>query len=272
MEPSTPAGDGASTLLRAAPGLARVAVTSTWRIMGWSVARSVDLTQDLVRGAASGQPPAQLVQQGVVGLRTVARQALGLPPLHETAATNARGAPAGAGANGHTGLTAAQLRARGAELLTASASIGQDDAIHPAYGRILDELAPDEARILRLLATEGTQPSVDVRTARPLGIGSELVASGLSMIGLRAGVRTAARTKAYLDNLSRLGLIWFAHEPLEDPSRYQVVEVQPEVTDALKRAGRTGKTVRRSIVLTPFGEDFCRLCLPLDTNGAETGG
>ena len=28
--------------------------------------------------------------------------------------------------------------------------------------------------------------------------------------------------------------------------------------------GRGGKTVRRSIHLTPFGEDFCRVCLPPD--------
>jgi hypothetical protein len=66
-----------------------------------------------------------------------------------------------------------------------------------------------------------------------------------------------------------LGLIWFSRERLEDPLRYQVLEAQPDVVEALRRAGR-GTTVRRSIHLTPFGEDFCRLCLPLD--GAETSG
>jgi hypothetical protein len=30
-----------------------------------------------------------------------------------------------------------------------------------------------------------------------------------------------------------------------------------------RRAGGRSKTVRRSISLTPFGEDFCRVCLPL---------
>jgi hypothetical protein len=29
------------------------------------------------------------------------------------------------------------------------------------------------------------------------------------------------------------------------------------------RSGGRAKTVRRSILLTPFGEDFCRICLPL---------
>jgi hypothetical protein len=36
------------------------------------------------------------------------------------------------------------------------------------------------------------------------------------------------------------------------------------VLGALRRAGR-GKTIRRSIKLTPFGEDFCATCLPTDT-------
>jgi hypothetical protein len=32
----------------------------------------------------------------------------------------------------------------------------------------------------------------------------------------------------------------------------------------MKEAGR-GKTVRRSIHLTAFGEEFCNACLPIDT-------
>ena len=63
-----------------------------------------------------------------------------------------------------TGEPPPSLRERGAELLRRSADVDYDEDAHPAYERILDELAPDEARILRLLATEGPQPAVDVRT------------------------------------------------------------------------------------------------------------
>ena len=158
------------------------------------------------------------------------------------------------------------LREQGAELLRQSADVRIADDTHPAYERILGDLAPDEGRILRLLASEGPQPAVDVRTARPLNIGSKLVAAGLSMIAEQAGCRRRDRTHAYLNNLFRLGLIWFSRERLEDPRRYQVLEAQPDVVGAMRQAGR-GTTVRRSIHLTPFGEDFCQLCLPLD--GAE---
>jgi hypothetical protein len=72
------------------------------------------------------------------------------------------------------------------------------------------------------------------------------------------------RVYSYMNNLYRLGLIWFSREPLEDPLRYQVLEAQPQVTEAIQQAGRC-KTVRRSIHLTAFGDDFCQCCLPMDT-------
>ena len=154
------------------------------------------------------------------------------------------------------------LRDRGADLLSRSADVSYEEDAHPAYARILDELAPDEARILRFLQTDGSQPAVDVRTAKVPLLSSELVAPGLSMIGAGAGCRYVDRVPAYLNNLYRLGLIWFSREPLEDPLRYQVLEAQPEVLESMRSAGRGAKTVRRQILLTPFGRDFCRVCLP----------
>ena len=154
------------------------------------------------------------------------------------------------------------LREHGAELLARSADVDYEEEFHPAYERILSQLAPDEARILRLLARRGAQPSVDVRASKTLGLGSEMVAPGLNMIGAEAGCRYLDRVPAYLNNLYRLGLIWFSREPLEDPLDYQVLEAQPDVLEALRSGGRA-KTIRRSISLTPFGEDFCRVCLPL---------
>jgi 1-deoxyxylulose-5-phosphate synthase len=136
-------------------------------------------------------------------------------------------------------------------------SVESHEHAHPAYARILTELAPDEARILRLLATEGAQPSVDLRATNLVGVTTPLIAPGLSMIGAQAGCQHRDRVPAYLNNLERLGLIWFSGEPIEEPAAYQVLETQPEVVAAIKRASRA-KTVQRSIHLTPFGADFCR--------------
>jgi abortive infection alpha-like protein len=253
--------------LQAIPGVARIAVSAWWRTAGWALDTSLQATSRVVQAAVSGEPPAQFLRNAGNDVRRYARTVLGIfddvvtPP---TEAAPVDGAPETAASPVSANGTDAALRERGEQLLRDSADVEIDDQIHPAYARILDELAPDEGRILRLLATDGPQPAVDVRTGRPLNVGSELVAPGLNMIGAQAGVRHVDRVHAYLNNLNRLGLIWFSREPLTDPLRYQVLEVQPEVVTAMRRAGR-GKTIRRTIHLTPFGEDFCATVLPLHT-------
>jgi hypothetical protein len=157
---------------------------------------------------------------------------------------------------------------QGAHLLRQSADVNADQRTHPAYARIIAELAPDEGRILRLLATEGPQPVVDVRALNLIGVGSQLVAAELSMIGPEAGCRHSERMPEYLINLQRLGLVEFADDPIDDPSRYQVLEAQPDVLGEIKRATRA-KTIHRSLRLTPFGTRFCDVCLPLDVDEVE---
>jgi Abortive infection alpha len=224
-------------LLESLPGFARVAVGTGLRTARWAAETSLRAGAGLIgvelQSENGARPPEQTAE------------VVPSPPPGESEAGQPR-----------------SLRDRGAELLERSADVEYEEEFHPAYERILTQLAPDEARILRLLATRGAQPAVDVRAGKTLGIGSEMVAPGLNMIGAEAGCRYLDRVPAYLNNLYRLGLIWFSREPLEDPLDYQVLEAQPDVIEA-KRSGGRAKTVRRSILLTPFGEDFCRICLPL---------
>jgi hypothetical protein len=226
-----PADHDPEGLVESAPGLARLAASAWLRTIEWTVGSAARAGGRLVEGTLGSESA----------------------PAAESAAREDGGGPALSGP--------AELRRRGEELLRRSAEVGPEDEAHPAYMRILDELAPDEARILRLLATEGPKASIDVRGGLPMA--SELVALGLTMVAEEAGCRAPERVHAYLNNLHRLGLIWFSREPLRDPLHYQVLEAQPEVAEAMESAGRMARTVRRSIQLTPFGEDFCMVCLPL---------
>jgi hypothetical protein len=259
-------------LLRAVPLLVRLAMGAWWRTTQWTVEASMAATVRLLRAAISGESTTDVLQETGSELREYLRRLLGVveggdgrtPTPEAGEGPPAEDDPAAAG----NGARLRSLRERGAELLRQSADVTYDEEAHPAYDRILTQLAPDEGRILRLLATEGPEPAVDVRQSKPLNVSSQLVAPGLNMIGAKAGCRHGDRLPAYLNNLYRLGLIWFSREPLPDPLAYQVLESQPEVVEALSRAGRT-KTVRRSIHLTAFGEDFCQVCLPLDTAELE---
>jgi Abortive infection alpha len=253
-----------SSALRAVPGVVRLATMAGWRTAEWTVDATFQATSRVLRAAANGESAAELFERTGGELRGYVRGLLGiLDGEHPDAAPEAEGAPE-PHRNGDTNGTAAALRERGAELLRRSADLDYEEDAHPAYESILANLAPDEARILRLLSIEGPQPAVDVRTSRAFGVGSELVSGGLNMIGENAGVRRVDSVRSYLNNLYRLGLVWFSREQIGDHLRYQVLEAQPEVQEAMREAGRA-RTVRRSIHLTPFGVDFCQVCIPVDT-------
>jgi len=241
------------SLLRATPTLARLAAGAYVRTAQWGLATSVRVGTRLVRAAAAGESPAQLMQEASEDVRDYARHFLGMSNGSDPLAAEHAPPPP----------VDERLRERGAELLAQSVDVDYKEPAHPAFARILEELAPDEARILRMLYKAGPQPAVDVRESKPLGIAAGLVEGGLSMIGTESGCRFLDRVPAYLNNLYRLGLIWFSREPLADPLRYQVLESQPDVLTAL--GGGRRKTVRRSIRLTPFGDDFCDVCLPMHT-------
>lgn len=254
----------------ALPGLARITATTWIRSASWTLGVGVRSGKLFLRALTDPQTAGELVQE-------VARD---VAEASRTVSDVARAVSAGvpipkALLDASVSLSSVvlsestpqeveqerSLRERGEDLLQRSRDVWSDDESHPAYSRILEELAPDEARILLLLLRGGPQPSVDVRTGGPVGmVSSSLVAPGMSMIGARSGCRYLDEVPAYLNNLFRLGLIWFSREQLEDPMEYQVVEAQPDVLEAMHSV-RFPKVVRRSIHLTPFGISFCQACL-----------
>ncbi len=258
------------SLIDSLPGLARQAADAGVRTAWWSLAVSLRVGTRLARVALDPGAAVELAQEFSTGMRGYAREFLGVSDLDDRVRQLAP--PAGTfsrrGQRNGSEPEAVSLRVHGAELLRQAADVSTEDSIHPAYARILAELAPDEARILRLLSLEGPQPLVDVRAANLIGVGAQLVAPGLNMVGPQAGLRYRDRVPAYLNNLVRVGLIWVSDEPLRDPLVYQVLEAQPDVLGAIKRTSRA-KVDRRSIRLTDFGRDFCRVCLPLDTDEVD---
>jgi hypothetical protein len=254
----------------ALPGLTRIAATAWARSAAWTLGSSVRsgrlFARALTNPATAGELVQEVARDVAVATRTVsdvARAVADGVPLPKALLDGGRALAVVLPQveREATVLREPTLRERGEDLLQRSRDVWSDEQPHPAYVRILDELAPDEARILLLLLHGGPQPAVDVRTGGPIGmLSSALVASGLTMIGARAGCRYVDEVPAYLNNLFRLGLVWFSREQLDDPLEYQVVEAQPDVLAAMHSV-RFPKLVRRSIHLTPFGTNFCRTCL-----------
>jgi hypothetical protein len=261
------------SVIETLPGLARLAADVWWRTTLWGLGASLRASTRLARVALDPGAAAEFVQEFSAGMRGYAREFLGIADLDDRVRQMApiNSSLSRRGRRNGSEPEHVSLRTQGAELLRQAADVGVDDDIHPAYARILTELAPDEARILRLLATEGAQPMVDVRATNLIGVGTQLVAPNLNMIGAQSGVRHRDRVPSYLNNLQRLGLIALSNEPLSDPIVYQVLEAQPYVLSGIKGTSRA-KAIRRSISLTPFGRDFCDAILPTATSEIEALG
>ncbi|MBF6142956.1 DUF4393 domain-containing protein [Nocardia farcinica] len=238
--------------VRAAGGVAKVALTAAGEVTAWTVDTALGVTGTVVKGSMAGLPPREVLAEAEAEVRDAVRRALRLPAAADAAD------PA-----------LPTLREQGAALLRLSASPTQEQSeTHPAFAGILAELTPDEARVLRLLYRDGPQPAMDIRAGRR-GLRSERRVEGASVIGEHAGVRFPNRVPQYLTNLRRLGLIELAAEPVDNPHRYQLIEAQAAVRELLKRSGFGTKVSYRSIVLTSFGSDFVRTCLPVVAPGEQ---
>lgn len=162
-------------------------------------------------------------------------------------------------------VTGARLRRRGQALLARSADLDVDVDIHPAFDSILDQIAPDEARILRSLSNNGPQPVVDVELRSGLrGAKRRTLARNEGRLGPDAGCRYPERTEAYLDNLQRLGLVRIGRDEAGTEDQYEILGVQPSVVQAEARArdlGGRSRRIRGSVSLTAFGSEFVDVCL-----------
>lgn len=249
LHPDTPQYKGLA-------GLARFTMGTTTRIAGGVVRAGVDASLSVVREIGSGVPATEVVDRRLEAVRRTVVHALGRPEaLHIVGHVVSR--------SDHD-PSPEQLRAQGDALLR---QIG-DPTQRPhneraAFSRILRDLMPDEARIIRFMALAGPQPAIDVRTRKPLGVGSELIATGINLIAEMAGATYPVHNAEYLANLTRLGMILFSDERVDDPRRYSFLEAQPAASAAMARAKRT-VTVHRSVRITEFGLHFANACFTLD--------
>jgi hypothetical protein len=238
--------------------IARVATAMTRRATGYSAESGIRAGTRMAYAAATSESPADLLTETrAIALDELQRAGIDVGDeqsdwleAHEEELADRRP------------LTAETLRERGERLLSKSAEVGRDETFHPAYPSILDELAADEARILRLLATEGTQAYMDVRDRGYIPFTTEPVAEHMTMVGTDAGCRRPERTPTYLQNLERLALVAFSQDPIDDLKRYQVLEAQPHI-EAARESARRPKTVYGRLYLTDLGVGFCEACLPV---------
>lgn len=164
------------------------------------------------------------------------------------------------------------LRELYANLLATSLDSDTSQNAHPAFVETIKNLAPDEARIMRLFAVKKQYPIIEIRLRHPDHPGQYRVASRrYSLLGKEAGCSFVHQLGNYLDNLERLGLIEspFIHlaggtPTISGENVYEPLEQSEEVVIVRKRFEAEGYQIEfgRSFVrLTDLGSLFCKVCV-----------
>ncbi|MBV9830865.1 MAG: hypothetical protein JOZ82_04660, partial [Marmoricola sp.] len=147
-----------SEATEALPGVARIAATAGLRSAAWALDSGLRSSRLFVRALTDREVAAELVQEVARDVaeatRTVSEVAravsagVPIPKAVRDATLSLSEIVLAAEPHHHAEDPEQSLRERGEELLERSRDVWSDEHGHPAYSRILEELAPDEARIL----------------------------------------------------------------------------------------------------------------------------
>lgn len=162
-----------------------------------------------------------------------------------------------------------ELRNIYANLLANSMNKVVKNGVHPAFVEIIRQLCPDEAKILKVVASEHSIPTITVRAVDKTGVGID-IAKDFSNVMEKAHCEKFEAYGQYFDNLIRLGLLEHGeqNQVLQPNDRYLVLESHSIIlkTKELilhnKKNGYCIPEIRKSyLTITSFGSAFCKVCL-----------
>jgi len=153
-----------------------------------------------------------------------------------------------------------------ANLLATSMDKATAYRAHPAFVDMIKNMSPDEARIMRYIAINGSQPLIDIRATDKEKGGFTVVHRHLSLIGLKSGCEHILLAANYLDNLVRLGLIEVpTMRRMKADEPYKEIEDYPEVAKILEDLRgiqtHTIEVAKQKLDLTDLGKQFVRSCV-----------
>jgi len=129
---------------------------------------------------------------------------------------------------------------------------GQSELFH----RIIDQLVPDEARIISALSDGTSSPLVSVRTRTPTGGAGKLVLANASLVGRTANLALPQMTATYVSHLLTLGLVERGPEDPAMKQDYEILMAESYVLKAIKAASRgplPARIDKRTVRVTTLG-------------------
>jgi hypothetical protein len=103
---------------------------------------------------------------------------------------------------------------------------------------IVDQLVPDEARIIGALSDGSASPLLNVYGRTRAGLVGEVVLENMSLIAKTANLALPQLTPMYVSHLLSLGLVESGAEDSSMKDEYEILAADITVLDAIKKAGR----------------------------------
>jgi hypothetical protein len=144
-------------------------------------------------------------------------------------------------------------------LLDRSMYSSRDDSRNSLYLTLLEDLLPDEARILAALSDGSAHPVIDV--AEPvIGTSTAFVLTNASTVGRTAGVSLPQHTPLYVRRLVLAGLAVIGPEGGNAMyNDYEMLLTDDAVNRALtkaRRGVRSARVIRRTVQITELGQEL----------------
>lgn len=153
-----------------------------------------------------------------------------------------------------------------ANLLATSMDKATAYRAHPGFVDMIKNMCPDEARIMRLLATQPYYPLVNIKSVSNTDGSFQITHRHVSLIGLDAHCEHSGLASNYLDNLERLGLIQIeTMVRMQKDEPYKRIEEFPQIKGILddlnKIEGRRSEVEKIRLAVTDLGKQFIRSCV-----------
>lgn len=151
------------------------------------------------------------------------------------------------------------------ELLDRSLRQSQNQSRQELYRQLINDLTPDEARILAKLAEGKGFPLVHVFQRGRNGHTAEPLLQNACLVGKIANVSLPHMTPLYVTHLLGLGLVEVVSKEAASADDFQILMADDAVLDACKRATRgpvLPRVERHALKLSALGEELWGACNP----------
>lgn len=157
-----------------------------------------------------------------------------------------------------------ELREMYANLLASSMNTDTKRNVHPGFVDIIRQLTPDEAKLLKFISKQPTQPVISVN--RNLANNEGYLEVVRRFTNISEGLCDNPKgIYAYLENLERLKLITFPEGVyLTNDKLYSPLENHPFIKSIMGKKlpdGEKMEICKGEFYLSQFGNDFIHICL-----------